>query len=249
MSVRAYDPALGRFLSRDPLGRAPLYFSDQPYVYAGNNPLINVDPSGQRFLGDMGQVRAVQPTTSAGGKKRIKRERGRPPREAGGKGSENTRTGSEDLIPNNALWGKSDEHEKYTVWLKWDWDQKLGYHLNLHIRPYGSGFDLHNFHITYGGWAPGAFPYLPFIGNTWSWIYADLEGGQMGPETQQEAWAPEDINEAADNAALAMLSAMITEATMHDPESRAFFLDPDTANPLYKALAKGLVRLEEASRK
>jgi hypothetical protein len=47
MSVRAYDPALGRFLSRDPLGRAPLYFSDQPYVYAGNNPLINVDPSGQ----------------------------------------------------------------------------------------------------------------------------------------------------------------------------------------------------------
>ena len=47
MSVRAYDPALGRFLSRDPLGRAPLFFADQPYVYAGNNPLINVDPSGQ----------------------------------------------------------------------------------------------------------------------------------------------------------------------------------------------------------
>ncbi len=29
MSVRAYDPALGRFLSRDPLGRAPLFFADQ----------------------------------------------------------------------------------------------------------------------------------------------------------------------------------------------------------------------------
>ncbi len=47
MSVRAYDPTLGRFLSRDPLGRAPLVFADNPYVYAGNNPLSNVDPSGQ----------------------------------------------------------------------------------------------------------------------------------------------------------------------------------------------------------
>lgn len=47
LSVRAYDPTLGRFLSRDPLGRTPLFFADQPYVYAGNNPLVNVDPSGQ----------------------------------------------------------------------------------------------------------------------------------------------------------------------------------------------------------
>lgn len=29
MSVRAYDPALGRFLSRDPLGRSSLFFADQ----------------------------------------------------------------------------------------------------------------------------------------------------------------------------------------------------------------------------
>ncbi len=47
MRVRAYDPSLGRFISRDPLGRAPLVFADNPYVYAGNNPLSNVDPSGQ----------------------------------------------------------------------------------------------------------------------------------------------------------------------------------------------------------
>ncbi|MGH2486056.1 MAG: RHS repeat-associated core domain-containing protein, partial [Ktedonobacterales bacterium] len=50
LAVRAYDPTLGRFLSRDPLGRAPLFgWADQPYVYAGNNPLVNVDPSWQRF--------------------------------------------------------------------------------------------------------------------------------------------------------------------------------------------------------
>ena len=38
--------------SRDPLGRSPLFFSDQPYGYAGNNPLVNVDPSGQVLVAD-----------------------------------------------------------------------------------------------------------------------------------------------------------------------------------------------------
>ncbi len=53
MSVRAYDPTLGRFISHDPLGRTPLFFADQPYAYAGNNPVSNVDPSGQyRAAGD-----------------------------------------------------------------------------------------------------------------------------------------------------------------------------------------------------
>ena len=63
MSVRAYDPALGRFLSRDPLGRAPLFFADQPYVYAGNDPLINVDPSGQRYTADSGRAPAAASNT------------------------------------------------------------------------------------------------------------------------------------------------------------------------------------------
>src|SRR5579859_4711821 len=47
MSVRAYAPSVCRFIALDPLGRAPLCFADQPYAYAGNNPLTNVDPSGQ----------------------------------------------------------------------------------------------------------------------------------------------------------------------------------------------------------
>ncbi|MGH2503778.1 MAG: RHS repeat-associated core domain-containing protein [Ktedonobacterales bacterium] len=35
MATRAYDPTTGRFISRDPLGRAPLYLADNPYAYAG----------------------------------------------------------------------------------------------------------------------------------------------------------------------------------------------------------------------
>jgi len=52
MRVRAYDPALGRFLSHDPLGRlAALGLDTQPYVYAGNNPVNWTDPSGMLFIG------------------------------------------------------------------------------------------------------------------------------------------------------------------------------------------------------
>ena len=40
-----------------PWGALPLFFSDQPYVYGGNNPLINVDPSGQ-FMADLAPVQA-----------------------------------------------------------------------------------------------------------------------------------------------------------------------------------------------
>lgn len=49
MRVRAYNPTIGRFISHDPLGRAPLFFADQPYAYVGANPVSNVDPSGQRY--------------------------------------------------------------------------------------------------------------------------------------------------------------------------------------------------------
>jgi RHS repeat-associated protein len=51
MSVRAYDPTLGRFISHDPLGRLAAQGLDfQPYVYAANNPLNKTDPSGMWSL-------------------------------------------------------------------------------------------------------------------------------------------------------------------------------------------------------
>ena len=44
MNARYYDPTIGRFLSEDPLG---LGVGDLTlYSYAGNNPLVFVDPSG-----------------------------------------------------------------------------------------------------------------------------------------------------------------------------------------------------------
>jgi RHS repeat-associated protein len=55
MSVRAYDPTLGRFLSHDPLGRlAAMGLDTQPYVYAGNNPVNDTDPSGMLIWGGPG---------------------------------------------------------------------------------------------------------------------------------------------------------------------------------------------------
>jgi RHS repeat-associated protein len=47
MSVRAYDPTLGRFISHDPLGRlAAMGLDMRPYVYVGNNPVNYTDPTG-----------------------------------------------------------------------------------------------------------------------------------------------------------------------------------------------------------
>lgn len=61
MRVRAYDPTLGRFLAHDPYARTQAMDADnQPFVYAGNNPLVNVDPSGLRFsIGPGGGDRGI----------------------------------------------------------------------------------------------------------------------------------------------------------------------------------------------
>jgi RHS repeat-associated protein len=44
MRARYYDPDTGRFLSEDPLG---LEGGVNLYVYAGNNPVMFVDPEGE----------------------------------------------------------------------------------------------------------------------------------------------------------------------------------------------------------
>lgn len=47
-NARYYNPALGRFISRDPvLGESGNYLSYNNYIYALNNPLRYVDPDGQ----------------------------------------------------------------------------------------------------------------------------------------------------------------------------------------------------------
>jgi len=47
MRARTYSPAQGQFLSVDPL----LDQTRQPYLYASDNPVGNVDPSGQGWVG------------------------------------------------------------------------------------------------------------------------------------------------------------------------------------------------------
>ncbi len=75
MSVRAYDPTLGRFISSDPLGRAPLFFADQPYAYAGNNLVSNIDPSGQMFTQSAGHGDEPQQKQAS---TRVKTKKGAP---------------------------------------------------------------------------------------------------------------------------------------------------------------------------
>jgi RHS repeat-associated protein len=61
MSVRAYDPTLGRFLSHDPLGRlAAMGLDMQPYTYAGNNPVNHTDPSGMYYVSGPGLLSQQQ---------------------------------------------------------------------------------------------------------------------------------------------------------------------------------------------
>jgi RHS repeat-associated protein len=56
MATRAYDPTIGRFISHDSLGRVPFNLADNPYIYADNNLLSNIDPSGQYRVAGFGST-------------------------------------------------------------------------------------------------------------------------------------------------------------------------------------------------
>ncbi|MEP5763993.1 MAG: Ig-like domain-containing protein [Halieaceae bacterium] len=61
MNGRIYDPALGRFLSADPIVQAPTYTqSFNRYSYVFNNPMALVDPSGYQALIDEDEYAAAQ---------------------------------------------------------------------------------------------------------------------------------------------------------------------------------------------
>ena len=50
MQARYYDPATGHFLSTDPVApSAGNAFGFNRYVYAGNNPIMHIDPDGRAF--------------------------------------------------------------------------------------------------------------------------------------------------------------------------------------------------------
>jgi RHS repeat-associated protein len=51
LRARDYDPATGQFLTVDPA----LDSTHQPYAYAGNDPVLNTDPTGLDFLMDVGE--------------------------------------------------------------------------------------------------------------------------------------------------------------------------------------------------
>lgn len=63
--ARIYDPALGRFLTPDPVGQF-----DNPYSYAGNDPFGHADPDGrfstEAYFGGAGLIHQP-PATMAGG--------------------------------------------------------------------------------------------------------------------------------------------------------------------------------------
>ncbi len=46
--ARYYDPVVGRFLTMDPLANVRPW--ESPYMYVGNNPLNNIDPTGEDWF-------------------------------------------------------------------------------------------------------------------------------------------------------------------------------------------------------
>ena len=55
MQARYYDPAVGRFLSEDPVGPAAgNVFNVNRYAYANDNPIVNTDPTGRLICGSSG---------------------------------------------------------------------------------------------------------------------------------------------------------------------------------------------------
>ncbi len=51
LRARYYDPTTGRFISRDPVrGTLDNPLTQNPYIYAGDNPMMYSDPSGKVFF-------------------------------------------------------------------------------------------------------------------------------------------------------------------------------------------------------
>jgi len=51
LGARFYWPEIGRFISQDPIGEGSNW-----YAYAGSNPLVYADPSGELSFGDIGRA-------------------------------------------------------------------------------------------------------------------------------------------------------------------------------------------------
>jgi len=59
LRARYYDPAIGRFISKDPIkGKLSNPLSQNPYQYAYNNPINLSDPSGEMVAGGCVNVNA-----------------------------------------------------------------------------------------------------------------------------------------------------------------------------------------------
>jgi len=56
VGARQYDPATGRFITADPVLEKDDPVQIGGYAYAGNNPVVNADPSGERIDSDGGSA-------------------------------------------------------------------------------------------------------------------------------------------------------------------------------------------------